>query len=239
MSDPHRLRRLRRLLFVLLALLGVAVPVVAAPDGPEATIQRLQKKYQELHSLEFDFTQATRSGGRTRPGSGQAVFYRPGGGASGEHGVIRWNYTEPTKQTIVNDGRELSVYTPRDKQLLVSPAGELEADITYALFTGARSLLDAFAATPAAPDFRLSEPPADSEAVLLTPKEPQSQLLRLQLWLDPDLTIRRVLLEDHFGALTELTFTAVRFDRLPPGDRRRAEALRRLELAPGTEIIRQ
>ena len=88
-------------------------------------------------------------------------------------------------------------------------------------------------------DGLLSEPPADSEAVLLTPREEQSQLKRLQLWLAPDRTIRRLLLEDHFGALTELTFTGVHFDRLAPGDRERAAMLRRLELAPDTEIIRQ
>ena len=228
MSEP---RRLGRLLFALVLLLGLAAPLAARPTAPEELVGQVQKKYQQLRSLEFDFAQATRTGGRTRQGSGNAVFYRPG--------VIRWNYTEPTKQTIVNDGRELSVYTPRDRQLLVSPAGEMEADITYALFTGAQSLLDAFTAAPADPEFRLSEPPADSEAVLLTPREEQSQLKRLQLWLAPDRTIRRLLLEDHFGALTELTFTGVHFDRLAPGDRERAAMLRRLVLGPDTEIIRQ
>ena len=236
MSEPLHYRSLLILLFVLL---GLAAPLAAAPAAPEDLVQRLQNKYQQLRSLEFDFAQATRTGGRTRQGSGNAVFYRPGGTAPEGNGVIRWNYTEPSEQTIVNDGRELSVYTPRDRQLLVSPAGELEADITYALFTGAHSLLDAFTAAPPDPDFQLSEPPADSEVVLLTPKKEQSQLKRLQLWLGADRTIRRLLLEDHFGALTELTFTGVHFDRLPPGDRQRAEALRRLDLAPDTEIIRQ
>jgi outer membrane lipoprotein carrier protein len=236
MSEPHRLRPL---LFALVVLLGLAAPLAARPTAPEELVGQVQKKYQQLRSLEFDFAQATRTGGRTRQGSGNAVFYRPGGAGPEGHGVIRWNYTGPTEQTIVNDGRELSVYTPRDRQLLVSPAGEMEADITYALFTGAQRLLDAFTAAPADPEFQLSEPPADSEAVLLTPMEEQSQLKRLQLWLAPDRTIRRLLLEDHFGALTELTFTAVRFDRLEPGDLKRATMLRRLDLAPDTEIIRQ
>jgi outer membrane lipoprotein carrier protein len=236
MSEPHRLRPL---LFALVVLLGLAAPLAARPTAPEELVGQVQKKYQQLRSLEFDFAQATRTGGRTRQGSGNAVFYRPGGAGPERHGVIRWNYTGPTEQTIVNDGRELSVYTPRDRQLLVSPAGEMEADITYALFTGAQRLLDAFTAAPADPEFQLSEPPADSEAVLLTPLEEQSQLKRLQLWLAPDRTIRRLLLEDHFGALTELTFTAVRFDRLEPGDLKRATMLRRLDLAPDTEIIRQ
>jgi outer membrane lipoprotein carrier protein len=236
MSEPHRLRPL---LFALVVLLGLAAPLAARPTAPEELVGQVQKKYQQLRSLEFDFAQATRTGGRTRQGSGNAVFYRPGGAGPERHGVIRWNYTGPTEQTIVNDGRELSVYTPRDRQLLVSPAGEMEADITYALFTGAQRLLDAFTAAPADPEFQLSEPPADSEAVLLTPMEEQSQLKRLQLWLAPDRTIRRLLLEDHFGALTELTFTAVRFDRLEPGDLKRATMLRRLDLAPDTEIIRQ
>ena len=50
--------------------------------------------------------------------------------------------------------------------------------------------------------------------------------------------IRRLLMEDHFGALTELTFANVRFNTLRQKDPQQIEALRALDLLPGTEIIR-
>ena len=68
---------------------------------------------------------------------------------------------------------------------------------------------------------------------------PHSQVKRIQLWLGGDMTIYRVLMEDHFGALTELTFSRVRFNTLPTGDARQLQSLLKLDLAPGTETIRQ
>lgn len=232
------------LLLVFLLLAGhAAVAARTAAASPAELIAGVQQRYGQLHSLEFDFAQVTLTGGRTREGRGQAVFYRPGratGAAKEEHGgVIRWNYAEPSEQTIVNDGREVSIYTPRDKQLLVTPASEMEADVTYSMFTGARGLLDEFEAGQADPLFLLTPSQAGTTAVQLTPRRPQTQVKRIQLWLDHSQGIQRILMEDHFGALTELTFTNIRFNGLRPNDADKAQALRRLDLAPGTETIRQ
>lgn len=247
MSNPRPVLCLFLALCLLTALprLGWAAPAVKAAQGPTNRLVQMEKKYQQLHSLEFDFSQATATNGRIKAGRGQAVFYRPfarpgGGGASVDAAALmRWDYTEPTAQTIINDGKNLSIHSPEDKQLLVSPAGEMEADITYAIFTGTTSLLDQFEAGPPDRDFRINAPPTGLEAVLLTPKKPHGQVKRIQLWLGSDLTLQRLLMEDHFGALTELTFSRVRFNTLPAGDRREVESLLKLDLAPGTETIRQ
>ena len=241
MSNPSRFGLL--LVLLLLAVHPAADARTAAAASPSDLIAGVQKRYGRLHSLEFDFAQVTLTSGRTREGRGQAVFYRPAhatGAAKKENGgVIRWNYAEPTEQTIVNDGREVSIYTPRDKQLLVTPASEMEADVTYSMFTGARGLQDEFEASPADPLFLLTPSQAGTMAVQLTPRRPQSQVKRIQLWLDGSHGIQRILMEDHFGALTELTFTNIRFNGLRPDDAGQAQTLRRLDLAPGTETIRQ
>lgn len=232
------------LLLLLHAVLPAAVAQAAAVvASPADLIAGVQKRYGQLHSLEFDFAQVTLTSGRSREGRGQAVFYRPAratGATKEDHGgVIRWNYAEPTEQTIINDGREVSIYTPRDKQLLVTPASEMEADVTYSMFTGARGLQDEFEASPADPLFLLTPSQAGTTAVQLTPRRSQSQVKRIQLWLDGSQGIQRILMEDHFGAFTELTFTNIRFNGLRPDDPGQAQALRRLDLAPGTETIRQ
>ena len=230
-----------RLCMLFLLLAAGFFPGGLSAASLEQRVASLQKKYQQLHSLEFDFAQAALNSGRLKQGSGNAVFYRTAttGTATGAQGIMRWNYTEPTAQTIINDGASLSIYTPEDKQLLVSPTQDLESDMTYAMFTGAKNLLDEFAATPGDPRFRLNEPPPGCEAVLLTPRKPHPQIKRAQIWVANDHTIRRLFMEDHFGARTELTFTNVRLNTLRPGDPQRVRALRALDLAPGTEVIRQ
>lgn len=231
-----------------LALLTVLGPLSstasAAASRSEQLVVQLQKKYQQLRSLEFDFSQFTQTGGRMKQGFGNAVLYRLPHSSSSKHrgtnlGIMRWNYTGPTPQTIINDGETLSIYTPQDKQLIVAPAQDMESDITYAIFTGTKNLLDEFEAAPADPLFILSDPPAGFEAILLTPRQPHPQVKRVQLWLQGDLAIHRLLMEDHFGALTELTFIKIRMNTLPEGDAQQVQSLLKLDLEPGTETIRQ
>lgn len=237
---------LRLLVIVLLLTVTGALPnrAKAAPPSadtvsPATRVLQVQKKYQQLRSLEFDFAQTTQTGGRIKQGSGHATFYRSAKTTSDGAGIMRWNYSEPIAQIIINDGKELSVYTPQDKQLLVSPVQDLESDITYAIFTGTKGLLDEFAVSAADALFLLNTPPAALDAVLLIPREPHPQVKRIQLWLNADHTLHRLLMEDHFGALTELTFSQVRFNTLPANDPRLVRSLLQLDLAPGTEIIRQ
>jgi outer membrane lipoprotein carrier protein len=46
-------------------------------------------------------------------------------------------------------------------------------------------------------------------------------------------------MEDHFDALTELTFTNIRFNTLPTDNPQVRQSLLQLDLTPGTDIIRQ
>jgi outer membrane lipoprotein carrier protein len=235
--------RFTMMLLIVTALgsLSIVSSAKAASDLEKRVVQ-LQKKYQQLGSLEFEFSQTTQTGGRFKQGAGNAVFYRPAPPSNLDGprmGIMRWNYTEPTVQTIINDGKSLSIYTPQDKQLIVTPAQDMESDITYAIFTGTKNLLDEFEASPADKLFLLNDPPAGLEAVLLTPRQPHPQVKRVQLWFNRDLTIHRLLMEDHFGALTELIFSRVRLNTLPPADKRQVQTLLKLDLAPGTETIRQ
>ena len=46
-------------------------------------------------------------------------------------------------------------------------------------------------------------------------------------------------MEDYFDALTELTFSDMRFNSIKASDHTRIQQLRTLDTAPDTEIIRQ
>lgn len=221
---------------------------VSPAATPEARAETLQNLYRGLTSLTFDFSQVTSSGGRERTGRGNGVFYKapapPSGTGPGDRpsegiSIMRWNYTEPDRQVIINDGEYLSIYTESDRQLIKTPASELESDITFAIFAGARSLLDDFAARDAGSVTMHSPEDGDLQTVLLVPREPHNQIKTVQIWFDEKGIIRHLRIEDHFAATTDLHFDNIELNGLPPNDREQADLIISLQVPPDTEIITQ
>lgn len=222
----------------LLCAPGAAVRA-ASEETPEALLAQVVQQYSQMRSLECAFTQKSKSGGRVREGKGRAVFFRPAGGSGG---VIRWEYLEPDAQTIINDGVEIRMYMPADKQLIISPASALDADMAYALFTGRAAAGETFRASEGGDPPLLGPPPenrSDLRVLALEPREPQSQLKRAWIWVNRDARIERLLMEDHFEALTELALSELVFDAIKSTDAARIAELRELKIDADTEVIRQ
>ena len=198
-------------------------------------VESIQTLYRDLVSLSFDFNQLSRSNGRNRHGGGKGVFYRPGT----EESIMRWDYSEPDPQIILNNGSKLSIYSKNDNQLIVTSSEELQSDITYAFFSGKRNLTDDF--TPLAPDnrFIFAQEDPKMKAIQLLPKTLHNQIKSLHIWFDGEFLIHKLIMEDHFGSLTELTFSNIRLNELPAASPETVAELVRLELPPDTEIIRQ
>lgn len=232
------------LLFLFLLLLPcTGLAGINTDDPPEAQAQALQKKYQSLTSLAFSFAQITRTGTRARQGKGNAVFYRyrlaPRKGRDAEkktRSVMRWNYTEPDQQIIVSDGETLSIFTAKDKQLIKTPAKELESDITYAFFAGTRNLLDDFMVKQADPETSFSTA-EELHSLMLIPRKPHNQIRDVRVWFDSEGIIRHMVIADHFDSMTELHFTDIRLNGLPPGNSETLDEIITFQVPPGTEII--
>ena len=235
------------LVFLMLFLLlfpgpAAATGATAGNESPLSLITSLQKKYRTVSSLQFDFHQVTHSSGRERAGQGNAVFLRPQQVASSRNqdlpgAVIRWNYTAPVPQVILNDGRELSIYNIKERQLIITPAKEVNADITYAFFAGTRDLLDDFTAMAPDPRFAFSLADRTLRSVRLVPKKPDAQVKTIQIWVDNDLLIHHLVIEDYFDSITELTFTNIRLNSVNIKDPAQLRRIIDLQLQPGTEII--
>ncbi|MHB8789546.1 MAG: LolA family protein [Desulfobulbaceae bacterium] len=246
MSCPSLKNVVLALCAVLLLPLLLPCPLLQAEESlePEAEAQArsLQHLYAGLTSLTFDFQQITRTGSRERTGQGSAVLYKPvtiadkTAGRDLPRSVMRWNYTEPDPQIIINDGQTLLIYTEKDKQLIKTPAKELESDITYAFFAGNRNLLDDFEAQAPAEEV-LSSRVGALQTLLLVPRTPHNQIRSVQIWFDERGVIQRLLLADHFDAQTELLFSRIVLNSLPPDDRQQLEKIISFEPPPGTEVI--
>lgn len=198
-------------------------------------LAKLQQTYSEFGSIVFSFEQVTRSGGRSRSGSGDAVFVRsPDGGT----GVMRWNYTYPDFQIILNDGNELFIYTRRDNQLIVTPAEEFNRDITFGLLVGDRTLNDDFIAGPPLDRYSFSLAGVNLRAILLLPSEPHPQIKSIQLWFDENYMIRYLVLVDHFESITELMFSGNIINTIDGNDLKEMGEILFLDIPEGTEVIR-
>ncbi|MCW5214746.1 outer membrane lipoprotein carrier protein LolA [Desulfobulbus sp. US5] len=224
------------LICFLLFALSPQNQAAEAAEVPLEQLEKIQQFYRNLTSLSFDFKQITNSNGRTREGAGNSIFYRP---SSTSPGIMRWDYNKPGKQIILNDGKELSIYTEKDKQLLIMSAQKMQSDITYSFFVGKRDLKEDFTLLPADSRFTGKKNAQSDIAVQLIPKQPHGQIKSLHFWFDKNSKIRRLLMEDHFETTTDLIFNNIKFNALPADSSQTTAELVRLNLPSDTEIIRQ
>ena len=211
-------------IFYVLLFLLCSVLEVVAELSPEEKAAMLQEAYDQTSSFTADFTQTTsmKLSRRQRKGLGSLVIKKPG--------LMRWDYQEPDHQVLVCDGEEMSMYFSSAKQMIVMSAQEyLQSDVTYAFFAGNGNVLRDFNVGSIPDDYCCGDLPD----LKLVPKKQHPQVENIYLWLDERFLISRMKISDHYGSVTELTFTNIklnqpvtvdRFNFVPP---------------PGTEIVKQ
>jgi outer membrane lipoprotein carrier protein len=183
---------------VALALL-VAAGLVSAQSLDEV-LRDIEAAYGRMTDLRADFTQTAfnKSLNQTIPAKG-TVYLKRGG-------KLRWEFTEPTPQEIVSDGKKLWVYTPTLNQANVAEAPEALAGPAGSFLAGLGRLRTEF-------QVRFLNPaqPKDAEGnwVLdLTPKQPLPTLTRLILSLDPkNWEIKKAVIHDQFENTVTMRFT--------------------------------
>lgn len=228
----------------------ICTPMLLAAEltTPRQKAQELQQYYNSLTSITFDFSQVSRTSGRQRSGKGNAVFVKPQASSkktsstntqerSGS--VMRWNYTEPDMQVIINDGSTLSIYTDKDKQLIKTSARELESDITYSFFAGTRDLLEDFEVLPADNNKYIFSTTENLQPIKLVPRQPHNQIRAVFIWADDKNIIHHMLIEDHFDSITELHFANIALNPLQLSDKKTIDNITSFSIPPGTEIITQ
>src|ERR671935_3153885 len=184
----------------LLTLLVLVVPAAAQTITLDDAIRGIEGAYGRMTDLKAEFTQTAfnKSLNQTIPATGK-VYLKKGG-------KLRWEYTEPTPQQIVSDGKTIWIYTPTLNQVNTGPAPEALAGPAGSFLSGLGRLREHFAV-------RLLNPaqPKDAEGNVvldLTPKQPLPTLQRLILAFDPNgWQLRKAVVYDQFDNTVTMKFS--------------------------------
>lgn len=206
-------------------------------------VTNIQNLYQNIYQLSFDFSQQTTTGARVRTGEGNGIFLRPANTSAQEATagqiIMRWNYIHPAKQIIVNTGKQLSIYTEADKQLLITPVDQSTNDITLSLFSGTGEILENFVPSEPETEQHPSTHTDPWKTMLLTPKEPHAQLQQIRIWYSADFLIHKLVLLDHFDSVTTIVLTNIHMETTTPPNEQQLFQVTQIDIPEDTEIIRQ
>jgi outer membrane lipoprotein carrier protein len=189
-----------KLVLLLAGFLVLPAADVGAAPTLEEVIRGLETAYGRMTDLKAEFNQSSfnKSLNSTIPAQG-AVYFKRGG-------KLRWDYSEPTKQEIVSDGKTLWVYTPSLNQVNTGPAPEALAGPAGSFLAGLGRVREHFSVR-----FLNPAQPVDGEghAVIdLTPKQPLPTMTRLVLALDPKTwEVRKAMVHDQFENTVSMRFT--------------------------------
>jgi outer membrane lipoprotein carrier protein len=156
--------------------------------------QRVDRHYNQLHSLKAQFTETYEGLGRARSESGTLLLLKPG--------RMRWDYSKPAGKLFLLDGKYAWFYAKGDPQVQRIAAKELD-DLRSPLrlllgHTQLEKEIDHLAVAPAANgNFTLAGIPHGQE----------KRIQRLALTVTSDGTISAIEIQETDGAVTHFTFT--------------------------------
>ncbi|MGA2808248.1 MAG: outer membrane lipoprotein carrier protein LolA [Terracidiphilus sp.] len=170
----------------------------AAQSSPQVNAQdlaqRVDRRYNQLHSLKAGFTENYEGLGMRRTESGTLLLVKPG--------RMKWDYSSPAGKLFVLDGKYAWFYARGDSQVQRIPAKQLDdlrSPLRFLLgHTELEKELTHLALTPA-PNGRFT--------LTGQPKGQEKRVSRLALTVTADGSIVAIEMEETDGALTRFTFT--------------------------------
>src|SRR5437879_12530554 len=124
----------------LLTLVLFAVPAAAQPAtvSRDDAVRGIEAEYGRMTDLKAEISQTSfnKSLNQTIPAAGK-VYLKKGG-------KLRREYTEPTRQVIVSDGKTIWLYTPQLNQVNTGPAPEALAGPAGSFLSGLGKLREHF-----------------------------------------------------------------------------------------------
>jgi len=204
---------------VLLVALPLTIGAVAG--DVHSIAQGVDEHYNQLRTLQAEFTEVYRGSGMERTESG-TVWLAKGG--MKKPGKMRWEYRSPREKLFVSDGRDAWFYVPGDRQVRKTAARKLD-DIRspLAFLLGKSKLEKELQGLSLAPDVT---PLAAGDVVLRGVAQAMAdRVSEILLEITPDHQIARLVIDEVDGSTTEYRLSdpkenveipAARFDFTPP-----------------------
>jgi outer membrane lipoprotein carrier protein len=182
-------------------LLGAAAVLLSAclwPQTPSPTAhdlaQRVDRHYNQLHSLKAGFTESYEGLGMRRTESGTLMLLKPG--------RMRWDYSSPAGKLFLLDGKYAWFYSHGDPQVQRIAAKDLD-DLRSPL----RFLLGHTELEKEMSSLEVTSGPNGTFTLSGQPKGQEKRVDRLALSVTADGVIVGIEIEESDGALTRFTFT--------------------------------
>ncbi|MGA9669987.1 MAG: outer membrane lipoprotein carrier protein LolA [Terracidiphilus sp.] len=166
----------------------------ASTTNAHELAQRVDRHYNQLHSLTAGFTESYEGLGIARTESGKLLLLKPG--------RMRWDYSSPAGKLFLLDGKYAWFYARGDTQVQRIPAKELDDLRSPLRFLLGHTELEKEMNS-------LTVAPAANGQFTLTgqPKGQEKRVTRLKLTVTPEGTITGIEIEEADGALTRFSFT--------------------------------
>ena len=156
--------------------------------------QRVDRHYNQLHSLKAGFVESYEGLGIRRTESGTLLLLKPG--------RMKWEYSSPAGKLFLLDGKYAWFYGRGDSQVQRIPAKELD-DLRSPL----RFLLGHTELEKELTGLTLQPAPNGKFALSGQPKGQERRVSRLTLTVTADGAIAGIEIEETDGALTRFTFS--------------------------------
>lgn len=181
----------------VLILAAMAFSIASFAENPSAhdLAQRVDRHYNQLHSLTAAFTESFQGIGIARTESGKLLLLKPG--------RMKWDYSNPAGKLFLLDGKYAWFYAHGDSQVQRIPAKQLD-DLRSPL----RFLLGHTELEKEMNGLTMA-PVANGQFTLTgVPKGQENRVTRLTLTVTAQGTITGIEVEETDGALTHFTFTS-------------------------------
>jgi outer membrane lipoprotein carrier protein len=166
----------------------------SAKDSAKEMAARVDRHYNQLHSLKAGFTESYQGMGVKRTESGTMLLLKPG--------RMKWDYTSPQGKIFLLDGKFAWFYTRGDRQVQRIPAKELD-DLRSPL----RFLLGHTELEKEMNNLTVAAAPNGGFTLTGQPKGQEKRVTRVSLTVNAEANIDAIEIEEPDGALTRFTFT--------------------------------
>lgn len=209
-----------------LVLLPALLPALAANPVPDihTIAQAVDKHYNQLRTLQAEFSETYRGAGIERSESGSLWLKKPG--------KMRWEYRSPKQKLFLSDGKEAWFYVPGERQVRRTSMKKLD-DLRspLSLLLGKTRLEKELDGLSVATDV----PPVTPGNTVLrgVPRAIADRVNQVLLEITPDYRIVRIQFQEADDAVTEYRFRE-QHEQVDIGDQRF-----RFSPPPGVEIVEE